>query len=262
MQNLNQTECTGTGGLWADTTHIDLAQINFESEDVTVTDNVSTTTGAQGVFSAGNATPNSDNMYRANIARNTFSTAYSNGITITGTDLRIVDNTIDFNPSAEFQPRISIFRLEGGAVRGGRNTAPIINNPSGVDLAAAVENGDVVVPPDLPRIILPPWRPAIPNRVATPPGAPFYVTGGVIWPSGNPTIGTYLSVQYGGWVNTAGTTFEFRWTRNGGIIAGQTTPLYLVAAPDVVGDVIGVELRATNTYGSSAWTLIGTKTVA
>ncbi len=260
--DLNSAECTASGGTWADSTHNDVAQVQYECQDVTIRDNVSVATGAQGFISFGDATPNSDNVYRAEIVRNRLEGANSHGINFRGTDLRIVDNVVLSNPDAEFQPGVTAYRFGAGGVRGGRNSAPQITSPSGVDLASAVENGDPVTAPEFPRIVLPPWRPATPVPTLTPPGPPYYLSAGAIWPAGNPTVGTYLSVQYGGWVNVEGISFAFRWTRNGVVIPGATTPLYRVAAPDTAGTIIGVEIQATNPFGSSAWTLIDSRTVA
>jgi len=47
-------------------------------------------------------------------------------------------------------------------------------------------------------------------------------------------------------------TLAYRWTRDGVVIAGQTTAKHRVASADV-GHAVRCEVRATNTSGSSAW---------
>lgn len=74
-------------------------------------------------------------------------------------------------------------------------------------------------------------------------------------PSGTQSTGTVITVGNGTFAGTAPLTYAYRWKRNGSIILGETANTYTIVAGDD-GTVITAEVKATNTYGESAY--IGT----
>jgi hypothetical protein len=71
-------------------------------------------------------------------------------------------------------------------------------------------------------------------------------------PSGTQGTGTVITLGNGTWTGTAPITFEYRWTRNNVVIAGQTSNTYTIVAGDD-GTVIKGEVRGVNVAGTSAY---------
>jgi hypothetical protein len=71
-------------------------------------------------------------------------------------------------------------------------------------------------------------------------------------PSGTQSTGTVITLGNGTWTGTSPITFEYRWTRNNVVIAGQTNNTYTIVAGDD-GTVIKGEVRGVNVAGASAY---------
>jgi hypothetical protein len=79
--------------------------------------------------------------------------------------------------------------------------------------------------------------------------------------SGTPTVGSLLSCSSGSWTGESESTlavgwplttpFAYQWLRDGGAIAGATSPAYLVQAADV-GHSLACEVGATNYAGHAS----------
>jgi hypothetical protein len=262
VYGLNQATCTESGGTWEDATHSDNAQVQLQSTDVIYTGNTLSTFGAQGFVTFGNGNPNSSEIYRLLLANNTVSNAFSNGIYAEGYDQEVRDNTILSSPEADFEPQLTVVRVGSGNLLVGRNSAPVVNNPSGYDLTSASLNGQACVPPERPRIVLPSWKPTAPSPTPSPPGVPVYVFDGGIRPNTSPSVGQWRTIRRGSFTGTEGATWEYRWKRNGTAIGGATGQVYQIAAPDTTGDVISAEVRGTNAQGPGVWAEVGSVTVA
>jgi hypothetical protein len=255
QENISSSNCSAQGGIWEDTAHNDVMQARGDCWDVTATDNEITAFGSQGLVDFGQGTV--EGRKRWLIARNTIMDAFAWGIFVQGNDLDIRDNVVLPSPEASVAPRISAGRLSPtDRIFGGRNSAPALTNPAGVDLASPTLNGDAgVVPPEFPRIILPPWAPVVQTAPdAKPLAAPTAIgTGSIRFHGGSVVTGTWLSVNRGQYTGVSGVTWEYRWLRNGVVIAGQTAQVYQVQAGDV-GAEITAEHRGTNSIGTGEWT--------
>jgi hypothetical protein len=251
--NISAAVCTANGGIWEDTAHNDIWQFRTGCADIIAINNNCNTFHSQGFVTFGSAGP--EPLQRCLVADNIINDAASHGITIAGNDLEVRDNVVATSPSAEVQPRLSVTRspADTGRVYGGRNTAPIITQPSGVDLESETLNGDVVNPPIPPAIVIPAWAPVYSLPAALPNTVPARIAGlNGLRPLGTPSVGDWLSVNRGQWTGVDGITWEYRWTRNGTPISGATSQVYQVVADDS-GENIGVEVRGTNAVGTGDW---------
>ena len=71
-------------------------------------------------------------------------------------------------------------------------------------------------------------------------------------PSGTQSTGTVITLGNGTWTGATPITFEYRWTRNNIVIAGQTSNTYTIVAGDD-GTIIKGEVRGTNALSTSAY---------
>lgn len=71
--------------------------------------------------------------------------------------------------------------------------------------------------------------------------------------SGGNSVGDELSVDDGTWTNGPILEYQYRWTRAGTPITGETANAYTLAQPDDPGEAIGCQVRARNAAGWSAW---------
>jgi hypothetical protein len=82
----------------------------------------------------------------------------------------------------------------------------------------------------------------IPNNTVAP----------TVSPSGTQSTGTLITANVGTWAGTATIVYEYKWTRNGVAISGATASTYTIQSADD-GTTIRVEVKGTNTYGTSAF---------
>lgn len=82
--------------------------------------------------------------------------------------------------------------------------------------------------------------------------APVNSVAPTVSPSGTQSTGTLITANVGTWSGTATITYEYKWTRNGVEISGATASSYTIQLADD-GTTIRVEVKGTNTYGTSAF---------
>lgn len=113
----------------------------------------------------------------------------------------------------------------------------------------------------------------IPNASATPATAappPTQVDGGPVCTvapgiAGTAKVGHFLNVVYGTWTYRAYVLvpriiFSYQWKRGGVAISGETDPIYQITSADI-GSVITVDEIATDFYGTTIATTVGTAVV-
>lgn len=247
----SSSACTSLGGIWEDAPHNDVCQALPSLSNVPCTDFIFQRVNAASYLSQGFVTfgTTSNEIQRALIADNIMTGCHAWGIQATGTHIEIRDNVVADHADATVPSNLAIYRGTGTTyARGGRNTAPDIINPSGVDLGSATINGDTVTAPERPRIILPPWAPAVPTPTAPAPTVPVYRAGGGIRYHGTLAAGTWLSINRGSYMDREGTTWAYRWRLNGTLIGGATTQVVQAQTGTMVAEVMG-----TNDQGAGAW---------
>ncbi len=90
------------------------------------------------------------------------------------------------------------------------------------------------------------------SNSATGVSLPVNTVAPTLSPSGTQSTGTVITLGNGTWTGTSPITFEYRWTRNNVVIAGQTNNTYTIVAGDD-GTVIKGEVRGVNVAGASAY---------
>jgi hypothetical protein len=81
---------------------------------------------------------------------------------------------------------------------------------------------------------------------------PVNTVAPTVSPSGTQSTGTLITANVGTWSGTAPINYEYKWTRNGVAISGATASTYTIQLADD-GTTIRVEVKGTNTYGTSAF---------
>jgi hypothetical protein len=82
--------------------------------------------------------------------------------------------------------------------------------------------------------------------------APVNQVAPTVSPSGTQSTGTLITADVESWDGVAPITFEYKWTRDGIAISGQTASTYTIQLADD-GTTIRVEVKGTNAYGTSAF---------
>ena len=90
------------------------------------------------------------------------------------------------------------------------------------------------------------------NTITVANFAPVNTVAPTVSPSGTQTTGTLITASVGTWSGVAPITYEYKWTRNGVAISGATASTYTIQLADD-GTTIHVEVKGTNTYGTSAF---------
>jgi len=90
------------------------------------------------------------------------------------------------------------------------------------------------------------------NTITVANFAPVNTVAPTVSPSGTQTTGTLITASVGTWSGVAPITYEYKWTRNGVAISGATASTYTIQLADD-GTTIRVEVKGTNTYGTSAY---------
>lgn len=262
IEGTDRDTCEAAGGIWQDTSHNDRGQfrsvIGDPLTDVTIRDNVSVGEWQGWVDLTRADLRHPDGVVRVEVTGNQLTEDSNWGITWRGSHILIADNTCVPPDGLDANLRIDIQRRgdEPTFIRGGRNVAPIVSAPEGIDLESSDINGDEVDPPEPPRIALPAWAPEV-----TLPDAPVqdqppqHVSGGGLrWFNSPalPEVGTALSINRGLWANALNGSWEFRWLVDDELVAGETAQVYVVKAADA-GKKIEVESRGTNPSGTGDW---------
>jgi hypothetical protein len=92
----------------------------------------------------------------------------------------------------------------------------------------------------------------ISNTITVANFAPVNTVAPTVSPSGTQSTGTLITANVGTWSGVAPITYEYKWTRNGVAISGATASTYTIQLADD-GTTIRVEVKGTNTYGTSAF---------
>lgn len=90
------------------------------------------------------------------------------------------------------------------------------------------------------------------NTITVQDFAPINTVAPTVSPSGTQSTGTLITANDGTWTGVAPITYEYKWTRNGVAISGETASTYTIQLADD-GTTIRVEVKGTNTYGTSAF---------
>lgn len=90
------------------------------------------------------------------------------------------------------------------------------------------------------------------NTITVANFAPVNTVAPTVSPSGTQSTGTLITANVGTWSGVAPITYEYKWTRNGVAISGATASTYTIQVADD-GTTIRVEVKGTNTYGTSAF---------
>ena len=90
------------------------------------------------------------------------------------------------------------------------------------------------------------------NTITVQDFAPINTVAPTVSPSGTQSTGTLITANIGTWTGVAPITYEYKWTRNGVAISGATASTYTIQLADD-GTTIRVEVKGTNTYGTSAF---------
>ena len=90
------------------------------------------------------------------------------------------------------------------------------------------------------------------NTITVANFAPVNTVAPTVSPSGTQSTGTLITASVGTWSGVAPITYEYKWTRNGVAISGATASTYTIQVADD-GTTIRVEVKGTNTYGTSAF---------
>jgi hypothetical protein len=90
------------------------------------------------------------------------------------------------------------------------------------------------------------------NTITVQDFAPLNTVAPTVSPSGTQSTGTLITANVGTWTGVAPITYEYKWTRNGVAISGETASTYTIQLADD-GTTIRVEVKGTNTYGTSAF---------
>jgi hypothetical protein len=90
------------------------------------------------------------------------------------------------------------------------------------------------------------------NTITVQDFAPINTAAPTVSPSGTQSVGTLITANIGTWTGVAPITYEYKWTRNGVAISGATASTYTIQLADD-GTTIRVEVKGTNTYGTSAY---------
>ena len=90
------------------------------------------------------------------------------------------------------------------------------------------------------------------NTITVQDFAPINTVAPTVSPSGTQATGTLITANIGTWSGVAPITYEYKWTRNGVEISGATASTYTIQVADD-GTTIRVEVKGTNTYGTSAF---------
>ena len=92
----------------------------------------------------------------------------------------------------------------------------------------------------------------ISNTITVANFAPVNTVAPTVSPSGTQVTGTLITANVGTWSGVAPITYEYKWTRNGVEISGATASTYTIQVADD-GTTVRVEVKGTNTYGTSAF---------
>jgi hypothetical protein len=90
------------------------------------------------------------------------------------------------------------------------------------------------------------------NTITVENFAPVNTVAPTVSPSGTQSVGTVITANDGTWSGVAPITFEYKWTRNNVAISGATATTYTIQLADD-GTTIRVEVKGTNTYGTTAY---------
>ena len=90
------------------------------------------------------------------------------------------------------------------------------------------------------------------NTITVQDFAPINTVAPTVSPSGTQSTGTLITASVGTWTGVAPITYEYKWTRNGVAINGATASTYTIQLADD-GTTIRVEVKGTNTYGTTAY---------
>ena len=90
------------------------------------------------------------------------------------------------------------------------------------------------------------------NTITVQDFAPINTVSPTVSPSGTQSTGTLITASVGTWTGVAPITYEYKWTRNGVAISGATASTYTIQLADD-GTTIRVEVKGTNTYGTTAY---------
>lgn len=250
-----EASCVSAGGTWVDGPHSDLWQIRDNSTDLAAKDNHFRIYGAMGFTTFGTS---SGSAQRIVVSGNRIENAISWGMSLNGSDFDIQDNTVTAAATAPSAPILKASRTTGGRIKGGRNTAPAFDNPSGVDLASQTINGDSgVVAPEAPRITLPPWAPDAPLPAPKPIAAPKHYAGGGFRYSGTLAAGTWLTLEVGIFSDFTDGPFEFRWYVDDVLVPEATSQVF-----QAISGTIRAEARAQNSQGWGPWASLPSVVVA
>jgi len=90
------------------------------------------------------------------------------------------------------------------------------------------------------------------NTITVQDFAPINTVAPTVSPIGTQSTGTLITANVGTWTGVAPITYEYKWTRDGLAISGSTASTYTIQLADD-GTTIRVEVKGTNTYGTSAF---------
>lgn len=247
---ISQSACTSAGGIWEDTPHNDVVQAREQCENVIIENNY-VSGSMQGFVSFGDDI-DGDTIRKARVSNNVIETDSPWSIWMFGNDLEASNNT----------STTGAIRLLGRPdeesirIRGGRNVGPSLFADRGVSLDSETINGDQVIEPEYPRIVIPAWAPAVatPDAPAQDYPPEYIASAGIRWTSmpNEPTIGTWLTLNRGQWIGFSGAVWEYQWTRDGVDIDQAVDPVYQVQVQDSNTN-IGCRVRATNSSGTGSW---------
>ena len=90
------------------------------------------------------------------------------------------------------------------------------------------------------------------NTITVQDFAPINTVAPTVSPSGTQSTGTLITANVGTWTGVAPITYEYKWTRDGLAISGETASTYTIQLADD-GTTIRVEVKGTNAYGVSGF---------
>ena len=90
------------------------------------------------------------------------------------------------------------------------------------------------------------------NTITVQDFAPINTVAPTVSPIGTQITGALITANVGTWTGVAPITYEYKWTRNGVAISGATASTYTIQLADD-GTTIRVEVKGTNTYGTTAY---------
>jgi hypothetical protein len=90
------------------------------------------------------------------------------------------------------------------------------------------------------------------NTITVQDFAPINTVAPTVSPSGTQSTGTLITANVGTWTGVAPITYEYKWTRDGLAISGETASTYTIQLADE-NTTIRVEVKGTNSYGVSGF---------